>query len=172
MQVQYTPYHAHMIAQNVDYNYNGVIENKELSFRNNSRQRVDYNRDGRVTKDELAWSLQRGDIYITSDRKAYPAYYGNPGYGYGNPGYGMPMPYPHPGYGYPMQPHLPPLPQAPGYPYQSYRPQHQSGSNVVAGTLVGAGIGAGVGYVVGGSQGAGTGAAIGGALGLISQLFE
>ncbi len=29
MQVQYTPYHAHMIAQNVDYNYNGVRDDIE-----------------------------------------------------------------------------------------------------------------------------------------------
>ncbi len=170
MYAQLTPYHAQMIAQNIDYNYNGRIDSRELSFRNNSKRIADYNRDGKVSTQELAWSLQRGDIYITHDRKAYPAYQ-QPGYGYGNPGYGAPSPYPNPGYGYPMAPHLPPMPQAPGYPYQGYS-SGPSASNIVGGALVGAGVGAGVGYVVGGSQGAGTGAAVGGVLGFISQLFN
>jgi hypothetical protein len=165
-----TPYHAQMVARNVDYNWNGVIENRELSFRNNSRRIADYNRDGRVTTAELAWSLQRGDIYITSDRKAYPAYYQNPGYGqpgFGHPGY---APYPRPGYGHPMPPHTPPYPTAPGYPYG--RSNGNAFGQVLATTAVGAGVGAGVGYAVGGSNGAGTGAVIGGALGLISNLFD
>jgi hypothetical protein len=168
MYAQLTPYHAQMIAQNIDYNYSGRIDNKELSFRNNSRRIADYDRDGKVTTNELAWSLQRGDIYITSDRKAYPAYYQQPGYGQPGNGYGGYPP--SPGYGYPMQPHTPPYPQAPAYPYQSG--YGRNSGNVIAGAVVGAGVGAGVGYVVGGSQGAGTGAAVGGVLGFISQLFN
>src|SRR5436190_1041507 len=114
-----TPYQASMIANNIDYNRNGLVENHELSFRNNSRRLADYNRDGRVTTDELAWSLQRGDIYVTNDRKAYPTYNNGYGNGYGNP-YGNPYGQPtfgHPGYGYPMAPHIPPMPQGPSYPY-------------------------------------------------------
>lgn len=169
-----TPYQARMIAQNVDYNYNGRIDSRELSFRNNAKRYADYDRNGTVSTDELAWSLQRGDIFITNDRKAYPAYNGNPIYGnpgYGNPGYGMP--YPNPGYGYPMAPHIPPMPQGPSYPYAggSYYGNPNAG-NVLAGTVVGAAAGAGVGYVVGGSNSVGAGAAIGGALGFISQLFH
>lgn len=165
-----TPYQARMIANNIDYNWNGQIENHELSFRNNSKRIADYNRDGKVSTDELAWSLQRGDIFITNDRKCYPANnYGNPGYG--NPGYGMP--YPNPGYGYPMAPHIPPSPQGPGYPYGGYGSYNNpNAGNVIAGTVVGAAAGAGVGYVVGGSNSVGAGAAIGGALGFISQLFH
>lgn len=167
-----TPYHARMIANNIDYNWNGNIESHELSFRNNSKRIADYDRNGRVSTDELAWSLQRGDIYVTSDRKAYPAYYQNPGYGH--PGYGHPGHYPGHGYGYPMAPHIPPSPQGPGFPYggRPYGYNYNSGANVIAGTVVGAAAGAGVGYVVGGSQGAGTGAAVGGVLGFISQIFN
>ncbi|HEY9843283.1 MAG: hypothetical protein ACAI44_20355 [Candidatus Sericytochromatia bacterium] len=173
-----TPYHARMIANNIDYNWNGRVESHELSFRNNSKRLADYDRNGSVSTDELAWSLQRGDIYVTSDRKAYPAYQQYPGYG--NPGHGYPSPYPNPGYGYPMAPHIPPAPQGPGYPYGGgygggygyNRGYGASNSDVIAGTVVGAAAGAGVGYVVGGSDSVGAGAVIGGALGFISQVFR
>ncbi len=85
MQIQLTPYHARMVANNIDYNRNGKIESRELKFRNNSKRMVDYDRNGRVSTEELAYSLMRGDIYIAEGRKAYPTYnYG----GYPRPGYG------------------------------------------------------------------------------------
>jgi len=159
MQVQLTPYHARMIANNVDYNQNGRIDRRELSFRNGSKRLADYDRNGKVSTEELAYSLMRGDIFISQDRKAYPTYQ-RPGWGFGQrPTY--------PGYGY----NRPPMPQAPGYPYQ----HNNNGSSgpgigqVLGTTVVGAGIGAGIGYAISGSTP--IGAAIGGAVGLISNLF-
>lgn len=161
MQIQLTPYHARMIANNVDYNRSGQIDRKELSFRNGTKRIADYDRNGRVSTEELAYSLMRGDIYITNDRKAYPTYQ-QPGYGYGQPSY--------PGYGYGYN--QPPMPQAPGYPYQNNGYRSGPGIGQVLGTTVaGAGIGAGVGYAVSGPVGVGAGAAIGGVIGLISNLF-
>jgi hypothetical protein len=171
MYVGLTPYHARMIANNVDYNWNGQIDWRELDFKYNARSRADYDRNGRVTTEELAYSLMRGDVYVTSDRKAYPAYYGNP---YGQPGFGQPG-YTNPGYGMPPHPHYPggyaPYPQAPGYPYAN-RSRVSSAENTVITTVVGAGVGAGVGYAVGGPAGAAPGAVIGGVVGLIGSLFE
>lgn len=167
MQIQLTPYHARMIANNVDSNWNGKIDRRELSFKQGSKRLADYDRNGTVSTDELAYSLMRGDIYIANDRKAYPTYQ-RPGYGNNYPGYGYGVP-PRPGYGYGQ----PPMPTAPGYPYQPNPGYGYRGAAQVAGTTVaGAVLGAGVGYAVGGSQGAGTGAAVGGILGFISNLFN
>lgn len=162
MQIQLTPYHARMIANNVDYNWSGNIERNELQFRRGAKRLVDYDRNGRVSTDELAYSLQRGDIYITGDRKAYPTY-GRPGYGFPGGGY-------NPGYGYPGYINQPPLPQAPGYPYQ-HRTQVGASSllKMAAGTAIGSAVGAGAAYAM--SAPLATGAAIGGAIGLIANFF-
>jgi len=166
MQVQLTPYHARMIANNVDYNWNGQIDRNELRFMHNSKRLVDTNRDGRVSTEELAQSLMRGDIYISNDRKAYPTYrhgYGHPP-AYGRPGYGPRPIFGQPPYGG----YQPPYPQAPGYPYQ----YNQGGANIgraLGVTAVGVGLGAGVAYAV--SAPLATGAAIGGAIGLIGSLL-
>lgn len=177
MYTRLTPYHAHMIAQNVDYNYNGVIEWKELKFRQGTKTLVDTNRDGHVTKNELADSLVRGDIYI-SDRKAYRTY-PRPGFGFGFPGFGQPAfpPYgPVPGHGgyypYPGYWNQAPQSQGPGYPYIQGRSQNEELGEALVSTAVGAGVGAGVGAVVGGREGAGTGAVVGGALGLLNSLLH
>ncbi len=168
MQVQLTPYHARMIANNIDYNRNGKIESRELKFRRNSKKMVDYNRDRKVSTEELAYSLMRGDIYISRDRKAYPTY----GYGgYPNPGHR----YPGGHYGSPPYRYGPdaPLPQRPGYPYG-----HDAGSGMgglgkmLATTAVGAGAGAAIGYAVNPVQavvgkGAIIGAVVGAAVGLL-----
>lgn len=169
MYVGLTPYHARMIANNVDYNWNGRIDRRELDFEYGAKSRADWDRNGTVSTEELAQSLMRGDIYITSDRKAYPAYYGHPGYvqpGFPRPGYGMP-PHPHYPGGYA------PYPQAPGYPYQHNPYQRISATeNALITTVVGAGVGAGVGYAVSGPVGVAPGAAIGGVIGLIGSLFD
>ncbi|MBT9544943.1 MAG: hypothetical protein IV090_06090 [Candidatus Sericytochromatia bacterium] len=174
MYVGLTPYHARMVANNVDYNWNGRIDNRELDFKNGAKRLVDTDRNGNVSTEELAQSLMRGDIYISNDRKAYPAYYSRPGFGqpgYTNPGYG----YGRPGYGgFPPHPRYPgsyaPYPQAPGYPYQNRN--ISSGENAAISTVVGAGVGAGVGYAVSGPVGVAPGAAIGGIIGLIGSLFD
>lgn len=165
MYVGLTPYHARMIANNIDYNWNGRIDRRELDFEYGAKTRADWDRNGVVSTEELAYSLMRGDIYITSNRKAYPTYYGyQPGYPH--PGFGMP---PHPNY----PGGFPPYPQAPGYPYQPNPYQRISATeNALITTVVGAGIGAGVGYVVGGPVGVAPGAAIGGVIGLIGSLFD
>ncbi len=160
MQIQLTPYHARMIANNIDYNRNGKIESRELKFRNNSKRLADFDRNGRVSTEELAYSLMRGDVYITADRKAYPTY----GYGYPRPGYG------NPGYGYGSPPYRygpdAPMPQQPGYPYG----QIGSGGGIgamVGTTIVGAGAGAAIGYAINPTHAIiGGGAAIGAVVGL------
>jgi hypothetical protein len=170
MYVGLTPYHARMVANNVDYNWNGKIDRRELDFENGSKRLVDTDRNGKVTTEELAQSLMRGDIYISSNRKAYPAYYSQPGFG--QPGYQ------NPGYGYPPRPYYPggyaPYPQAPAYPYNNnngYR-NVSHGENAAITAVVGAGVGAGVGYAVSGPVGVAPGAAIGGIIGLIGSLFD
>lgn len=164
MYVGLNPGYAQIIANNVDYNRNGVIERKELTFKQNAKRLADFNRDGRVSTEELAWSLSRGDIYISGDRKAYPAY------GYHKPPYGAPAYPPYPQHPYlPPYGNQPPYPTAPGYPYN--RPSTYSPvASGLATTVVGAGLGAGVAYAVGGSVG--VGAAIGGALGLLGALVD
>lgn len=173
MYIRLTPYHAQMIAQNVDYNYSGVIERNELKFRQGSKSLVDLNRDGHVTTRELADSLVRGDVYVSSDRKLYRTYprpgFNFPGSGQGHfPPYG-PSPAPGGYYPYPGYWNQAPGPQGPGYPYRS---SNAGLSDAFVSTAVGAGVGAGVGAVVGGSEGAGTGALIGGAVGLFSNLLR
>lgn len=153
-----TPYHARMVANNVDYNWSGTIESRELQFRNGAKRLVDTDRNGRVSTEELAQALMRGDIYISNDRKAYPAYR-----------HGIPTHRPIFGgspYGY-----QPPYPQAPGYPYQQ-NPGGRSGLGLTLGaTAVGAGVGAGVAYAM--AAPLGTGAAVGAAIGLVgSFLFK
>lgn len=160
-----TPYHARMVAWNVDYNKSGVIDRRELKFKHNSKRLVDTNRNGRVETEELAQSLMRGDVYIRNDRKAYPTYRSYPGYGGGY----RPMP------GHPYSPpygHQPPQPQAPGFPY-SNRPAAASGGigKALGGTILGAGVGAGAAHFIQGSVSVATGAAIGGAIGLIGGLL-
>ena len=149
-QPYFSPYHANMIATNIDYNWDGIIQRRELKFDWGAKKYADYNRDGTITKQELAHSIHRGDIFITNDRRAHKGIH-----------------------------HQSPWGQRPGYPYGN-NPYHSpypsggyySGGQVLGSTVVGAGVGAGVGYVVGGSDGAGTGAVVGGVLGFISSLFN
>jgi hypothetical protein len=152
-----TPYHARMVANNVDYNWSGTIESRELQFRNGSKRLVDTDRNGRVTTEELAHSLMRGDIYI-HDRKAYPAY---------RHGYGHPV---RPIFGgSPYGNYQPPYPQAPGYPYQ-HNPGRSGNLGVTLGaTAVGAGVGAGVAYAM--AAPLATGAAVGAAIGLVGSFL-
>lgn len=147
----FSPYHANMIATNIDYNWDGIIQRKELKFDWGAKKYADYNRDGTITKHELAHSIHRGDIFITNDRRAHRGMntYNQSPWG-NNPGYGR-NPY-----------HSP-------YPSGGY---YSNSGQVLGTTIVGAGIGAGVGYAVGGSDGAGTGAVVGGVLGFISNLFD
>lgn len=165
MQIQLTPYHARMVANNIDYNRNGKIESRELKFKNNSKRMVDYDRNGRVSTEELAYSLMRGDIYIAEGRKAYPTYnYGGyPRPGYGTPGYG------NPGYGTPPYRYGPdaPLPQQPGFPYGQGNSSGGGIGKILGTTVVGAGAGAAIGYAINPVQKfIGGGAAIGAIIGV------